>query len=93
MASPTRCVRMGWRPPTVPSVECFFLVGGGSPRRRAPLLGHKVVAAAAGGRCSLLDRPAPHEVLNSAYLPDVGHIYEPHRGHGFRMWESHDLHS
>jgi len=41
----------------------------------------------------MLDRPAPHEVLASAYLPDVVHIYEPHRDHGFRMWETHDLHS
>ena len=24
---------------------------------------------------------------------DVVHIYEPHRDHGFRMWETHDLHS
>ena len=44
-------------------------------------------------KCLALDRFAPHEVLNSAYLPDVVHIYEPHRDHGFRMWETHDLHS
>ena len=40
-----------------------------------------------------LDRRAPHEILQQTHLPDLAHIHEPHRDHGFRMWESHDLHS
>ena len=62
-----------------PDTEGLALTKGRGPGSRATNAG--------------VDRPAPHEVLQYAYLPDVVHIYEPHRDHGFRMWETHDLHS